>query len=176
MLQALFELARESIEERLYNKKFGGYSNKQLLYNEHQGVFVSLYLNGQLRGCGGYIEIDQPLYKSVYELAKYSAFEDDRFYPITIIDYEDISLELSILSLPKPIKSLTEIKLGTHGLILKHAKGNAVFLPHVASSNNWDINRTIYELMKKAGLSKDDLSEASWYSFTSDRVKEPSSE
>ena len=54
---------------------------------------------------------------------------------------------------PQKIKKYTEIKLGTHGVIVIKGNKKGVFLPQVATENNWDIDTFMQNLCKeKAGL------------------------
>jgi AMMECR1 domain-containing protein len=54
------------------------------ILREPRGVFSTLYLNGQLRGCVGYAAAVAPLYRAVAETARAAAFEDSRFPPVTL--------------------------------------------------------------------------------------------
>jgi AMMECR1 domain-containing protein len=59
-------------------------SSLPALLLEPRGVFSTLYLNGQLRGCVGYAAAVAPLYRAVAETARAAAFEDSRFPPVTL--------------------------------------------------------------------------------------------
>ena len=65
---------------------------------EPRGVFTSLHLGGQLRGCVGYVLPLSPLYRAVAESARAAAFDDTRFYPVTPEEAPRLEIELSILS------------------------------------------------------------------------------
>ena len=50
---------------------------------EKKGVFVTLTINGQLRGCIGTIQPIMPLYEAVIKNAISAAYSDPRFPPET---------------------------------------------------------------------------------------------
>lgn len=127
------------------------------------GAFVTLTKFGDLRGCIGYVEAEQPLYKTVIDAAKSAAFRDTRFDPVTSGEMKDIQIEISVLKPPSPVKSWEEIELGRHGIILSKRGRRALFLPHVATERNWDISTTLTHLAMKAGLAPDDWREGASY-------------
>jgi len=120
-----------------------------------RGVFVTLYKNGKLRGCIGHLRSDVPLYTLIPRIAKKSAFEDGRFLPVTCDELPDISVTVSVLTNPRPIKSYKEIELGKHGIILQQGYKSAVYLPKVPIEQKWNLATTLKELSIKAGLAAD---------------------
>src|SRR5579859_4821012 len=93
---------------------------------EPRGVFTSLYLHGELRGCVGYVLPVSPVYRAVADTARAAAFEDARFYPVTLEEAPDLEIELSILSPPKTI-SAEDVEIGRHGLLISMADVVASF-------------------------------------------------
>ena len=57
-------------------------------------AFVSLHLDGDLRGCIGSIEAEAPLYRDVLRNARSAAFEDPRFLPLTAAELERVTKKL----------------------------------------------------------------------------------
>ena len=51
--------------------------------SEPRGVFTTLYLGGQLRGCVGYACRSGRFFARLRETARAAAFEDSRFWPVT---------------------------------------------------------------------------------------------
>ncbi|MCP4010319.1 MAG: AMMECR1 domain-containing protein, partial [Proteobacteria bacterium] len=83
--QLLLELAGKSIEHGLLE---GGYLDVDLKTIPDSllrpgASFVTLSLQGQLRGCIGHLEATQPLVQDVVENASLAAFSDPRFSPLT---------------------------------------------------------------------------------------------
>jgi len=108
-----------------------------------------------LRGCIGDIFPRRPLYKSVIGNAINAAVNDRRFRPVTIDECNDITIEISALTAPKPISAADEIRIGIDGVVLNKEGRSAVFLPQVATEQGWDLNQTLTNLSRKAGLADD---------------------
>jgi AmmeMemoRadiSam system protein B/AmmeMemoRadiSam system protein A len=150
----LIEIARESIKACFRGKDFE-FNNIFQEIKTPQGAFVTLKKNGQLRGClGRVIEEKQPLYKVVAEMARAAAFEDNRFTSLQEEEIEELDIEISVLSPLKKIKDpKKEIKIGQHGVVVSQGAQGGVFLPQVATENNWDLEEFMNNLcLHKAGL------------------------
>lgn len=115
------------------------------------GAFVTLHINNQLRGCIGYIIAQKPLFETIVEAAKHSAFGDPRFPELSRDELDDVEIEISVLSEFEPIKSYDEIEVGKHGLLLEEG-GRAVLLPQVATEQNYNRAQFLTALCHKAGL------------------------
>ncbi|MBW8183448.1 AmmeMemoRadiSam system protein A [Shewanella nanhaiensis] len=107
------------------------------ILNKTLGCFVTLTLQGELRGCIGHIETSQMLYQTIPVLTLRSALHDPRFSPLTAELLEQITIELSILS---PLRSLmVNSREDLHhylaqnrvGIILSEGSKRGVFLPQV---------------------------------------------
>ncbi len=167
----LLQLVRMSIQEELevdYVCDISAYKH----LNAKQGVFVTLRIHGKLRGCIGAILADKPLYVTVYEMAKKSAFSDHRFSPLTLEEFQELTLSLSILSDIKPVCSVEDIIIGAHGIILYFQGRSSVFLPEVAVEQGWTKEECLEQLSLKAGCEVDAWKDASYEVFTSTSYKE----
>lgn len=122
--------------------------------SEPRGVFTSLYLHGELRGCVGYVLPISPVYRAVADTARAAAFEDTRFDPVTLPEARDLEIELSILSPPKPITA-DAIEIGRHGLLISMAGRRGLLLPQVPTEHNWDRTTFLEQTCRKAGLPMD---------------------
>ena len=126
------------------------------------GVFVTLERAGRLRGCKGCVEGNYPLLSTIWRVARNSAFEDPRFNPLREEELEDLELSISILSPMKlvevqhPSEYGQHLRLGIDGISLKLGKAGAIFLPEVAMEQDWDIETTLSNLCKKAGIDKEE--------------------
>lgn len=118
------------------------------------GLFVALKKQHQLRGCIGTPYLTQTLSKSVQELTRLAATEDSRFPPVTPEEIPDLTLEVSLLSQPKPIEP-KQIELGRHGVLIHEEEHAALFLPEVPTQKNWSRETLLEELCLKADLPKD---------------------
>ena len=117
--------------------------------------FVTLKKNSQLRGCIGDVFPRQPLHKSVITNTINACINDKRFLPVTIDECNDITIEISALTVPKPITSYDQIRIGIDGVVLNKDGRSALYLPQVAPEQGWDINQTLTNLSLKAGLPAD---------------------
>jgi AmmeMemoRadiSam system protein A len=120
-----------------------------------RAVFVTLNLQGRLRGCIGDILPQRALWNSVTARAMSAAFEDHRFRKLSQEELDKVDIEVSVLTPPVPIASANEIIIGRHGVILQKNGRGAVFLPQVAPEQGWDVPTMLMHLSLKAGLSAD---------------------
>jgi AmmeMemoRadiSam system protein B/AmmeMemoRadiSam system protein A len=135
---------------------------------EPAGAFVTLKRQGALRGCIGYIEPREPLYRVVLENGDNAAQNDRRFPPVQASELSDLDVEVSVLSMPRPIASWEEFRVGEEGIVLTKAGRRAVFLPEVAVEQGWTREETLSHLARKAGLPTDGWRDgASFAVFTS---------
>lgn len=149
----LLRLAHESIETELENRPLSLDPPTPHLA-EPRGVFTSLYLRGQLRGCVGYVSAVSPVYRAVAETARAAAFEDNRFNAVTLEEAPALEVELSILSKARLIRP-EDIEVGRHGLLISQAGQRGLLLPQVPIEHNWDRVTFLEQTCRKAGLSRD---------------------
>lgn len=149
----LLALARQAIGTYLTKQKVisARIDDARLSYLE--GAFVTLHKNGQLRGCIGHIVSDEPLQKTVRDMAIAAATQDPRFSPVSVEELKTIDLEISVLSRPWRIKNVSEIQMGVHGVIISKGRSQGVFLPQVATETQWSKEKFLSELCaQKASL------------------------
>ena len=137
--QQLLQLARQSIEHGLKKGKAVKVDDNQWQENLKvtAACFVTLHINGQLRGCIGHLSAIQPLVDDVAENAFSAAFKDPRFSPLSDKELETIEIEISVLTPAEEINFndeqdlLSQIKPGIDGLILEDGFNRGTFLPSV---------------------------------------------
>lgn len=138
------------------------------------GAFVTIRINGNLRGCIGYIQAPMPLAEIVAEVAEKAALEDPRFPPLTLRELEQTQVEISVLSPLQRISDISGIVVGKHGILLElhHARG--LLLPQVALEYGWDRETFLDNTARKAGLSRDAWKDpdAAIYIFTAEIIQE----
>ncbi len=152
----LLTAARDSIKALYENlpplvPDYSQYPNLKV----NAGAFVTLKIFGQLRGCIGYIISKTSVFETVCNAAVQAAIHDPRFFPVAEDEIDDISIEISVLSEPVPIKEYSEIEIGTHGLILEYKNYRSLLLPQVAVEQNFTIEEFLSALCEKAGLKAD---------------------
>lgn len=121
---------------------------------EPRGAFTSLYIAGELRGCVGYVLPVGSVYRAVAETARAAAFEDARFYPVSLEEARHLQVELSILSPPQTI-SPESVEVGRHGLLISLDGYRGLLLPQVPVEHNWDRVTFLQQTCRKAGLPGD---------------------
>ena len=152
--KTLKRLAREAIEGILFNKEKVPEELPEIL-KKKMGAFVTLRKNCDLRGCIGYIKGVLPLYQTIEDMAVQAAFHDPRFNPITREEWDQIDIEISVLSPLKKVKSTEEIEVGVHGIYMENGFCSGLLLPQVATENCWDRGTFIESTCCKAGMPKD---------------------
>lgn len=151
--ELLFAIARNAILNNFVKKE-----KKVTVPNEFSnlftkgGAFVTIKIDGRLRGCIGYIQSDTEIYKTVEEAAYQAAFSDPRFPPLTLNEFKEIDLEISLLSEPFALKDYSEIIVGEHGLILEALGRRALLLPQVPVEHKMNKDEYLSALCSKAGL------------------------
>ena len=171
----LLQIARSSIETYLKTKQMLQLTESDPLLGQEIGAFVTLHEHGELRGCIGSLIGKKTLYLTVRDMAVEAAVGDPRFHSVSLPELNAIEIEVSVLSPLKRIKSVDEIKLGEHGVLIKSGINSGVFLPQVATETGWSKEEFLSQLCaQKAGL----LPEA-WknktteiYTFTADVFSE----
>ncbi|MEA3447181.1 MAG: AmmeMemoRadiSam system protein B [Bacteroidota bacterium] len=130
------------------------------------GAFVTLHKNGKLRGCIGNFGDDRPLWKMVKEMAVAAAFHDTRFSPLLENELSDIEIEISVLTPLRPMKDISELKLGKHGIYIKHDFASGTFLPQVATDTGWNKEEFLGHCARdKAGMTWDGWKDADVYLY-----------
>lgn len=157
----LIKIARDSISSCFSGKDIEISAALKKKLGERLGVFVTLKIDDELRGCIGYTEGIAPLYALVAEAAKAAAFSDPRFMPLSKQELDKIKIEVSVLTKPELIKAkkaedyLKEIKIGRDGLIIRSEYGSGLLLPQVPGEWGWDVKEFLENLCNKAGMNKD---------------------
>ena len=155
----LLQLARETLAHR-----FSGTNPPHSLvepeFLNKRAVFVTLTIEGKLRGCIGNLIPVGSLWEGVRDNAINAAFHDHRFDPLPVDELDSVTIEISVLTTPKKLPHrggedlLDKLRVGVDGVILKKDGRSATFLPQV-----WDqlITPELFldHLCNKAGLAKE---------------------
>jgi AmmeMemoRadiSam system protein B/AmmeMemoRadiSam system protein A len=117
------------------------------------GAFVSLKINGELRGCIGSFQADVPLYQVVQNMAIASATQDSRFKTVTEKELGTIDIEISVLTPMRKVNNINEIQLGKDGIYIKRDSRSGTFLPQVATETGWTLEEFLGHCSRdKAGI------------------------
>jgi MEMO1 family protein len=164
----LFSIARGSITKMLNEntRQIITPSSVPPALNKKMGAFVTLKINGELRGCIGRFISTDPLYEVVNQMAEASAFGDSRFTPLTKAEFEKTDIEISVLGPLKKIKDTSEIVLGKHGIYIKKDFRTGTMLPQVATEQKWTLEQFLgYTSREKAGLGWNGWKDADIYIY-----------
>jgi AmmeMemoRadiSam system protein A len=148
----LLGVAHEAILSVFTGMAPGAVSSSHL--SEPRGVFTTLYLGGDLRGCVGYVMPIAPLYRAVVETARAAAFEDSRFLPVTEEEAPRLEVSLSALSRLFPVQP-EQVEVGRHGLVVCLGTRRGLLLPQVPVEYDWDRETFLEQTCRKAGLPLD---------------------
>ena len=135
----LLDLARRTIEDALglAPEEPARPDLQTAALASHRGVFVTLKMADQLRGCIGSLEADRPLVDNVRANARNAAFHDPRFAPLTVDEWPQVQIELSVLSTPRKLAYPSAEALPEHltprvdGVVIRTGYSSATFLPQV---------------------------------------------
>lgn len=163
--RVVVELARSTLDSFVSGKhpKMRSWSTGFL--SEPRGVFVTLNTSApggeRLRGCIGFPYPVKKLGDAIQEATVAAASEDPRFPPVSPRELDSILVEVSVLTLPKPIESARRqdipklVRIGEDGLIVSRSYSSGLLLPQVATEFGLDSEEFLSQACMKAGLTPD---------------------
>ena len=153
--EALLTIAYQTVCDFVMGRQMRHTSIEDPQLAQHAGAFVTLLRHGDLRGCIGRIQADQPVWRVVQQMAISAAQSDPRFYPLGSDELDDLEVEISLLSPLRKITSIDEIEVGKHGLMITQGFHRGLLLPQVAGERDWDRDTFLDATCDKAGLPPD---------------------
>lgn len=161
--QTLLTLARETIAHAVHGRNPPSVDLDDVSENlRREGAsFVTLTKWGQLRGCIGSLQAEEPLILNVRKNALEAAFRDPRFPPVEANEAEELKIEVSVLSAPQLLdyddadELIDKLRPGVDGVLIKKDWHRATFLPQVWEKIP-DPHQFLQRLCFKANLSPDD--------------------
>lgn len=176
----LLTLARNAIARQLHQPavtESPTEAETQWLH-EPGATFVTLMLNGNLRGCIGSLQAYRPLVEDVRHNAVAAAFRDPRFPPLSIAELAPVHVEVSLLSPQQPMlfndeeDALSQLRPSIDGVVFEFDSYRSTFLPQVWEQLPQPRNFMAH-LKHKAGLVENFWSpEVRLYRYTVDKWKE----
>lgn len=145
---------------------------------QKRATFVTLRINGNLRGCIGTCEPLRPMVEDVAHNAAAAAFMDPRFPPMTESELDGLHIHISLLSVPERMavsseaELLQQVRPGVDGLLLQEGARRGTLLPSV-----WEAlpepEDFVHQLKLKAGLPADYWSpDVVVYRYTAESISE----
>jgi AmmeMemoRadiSam system protein A len=139
--QLLVKLARTTIADQLGRQLSENAVDPDRLeddiFQARYATFVTLTLEGQLRGCIGSLSAVEPVAANVKKNAVNAAFHDPRFSPLSAEEFERVLIDISILSEPVRLDYsdaddlLAKLRPGIDGVLIRKGAASATFLPQV---------------------------------------------
>lgn len=159
----LIAIARSAVEGAVRQGRPPEPQSDNPALQEPRGAFVTIKIDGRLRGCIGNFGIRDAtaLYRTVSEMAAAAAVHDPRFPPLRSEELPRIELEISALSPLRPVGDVGEIEVGRHGIYITKGFRSGVLLPQVATEYGWDRETFLEQTSRKAGLGPEEWKEGS---------------
>ena len=154
----LLKIARESVEEHILGIRKPKVRSIDSSVRQNAGVFVTLKIHGNLRGCIGFVEAIYPLYIGVQNAAVYAATDDPRFPPVSKDEVGILEYEVTVLSDTEEIRTGKDVDLnalivrGVHGLEISRGIRRGLLLPQVMEELNLSPLQFLDETCFKAGM------------------------
>lgn len=150
------QLARSVLDQAIGGKPGAG-MDLPPVFREKRGVFVTLTMKGELRGCIGFPYPHLPLEQATRDAAYAAAREDPRFPPVRAGELPGIRIEVTILSVPAllpaaPPERPGAVQVGKHGLIVRGYGRSGLLLPQVPVEWKWDSREFLDHTCMKSGL------------------------
>jgi AmmeMemoRadiSam system protein A len=159
---SLLALARDSVRHGLeHGRPLAADPAYAGPLTEPGSCFVSLHLDGDLRGCIGRTEASPRLIDQLLDNAWSAAFRDPRFPPLAREELDRVSFEVHLLTplVRLPFASLPDLyaklRRGVDGLQLETATKRGVFLP-VMWEQLPEPREFVRQLLRKAGIREDE--------------------
>ena len=136
--RTLLAIAREAIEQGPAATLDVGLQEPWLA--QPGATFVTLKIDGELRGCIGSLEARRSLADDVASNARAAAYRDPRFPPVGREERRRLEVEVSVLSTAEPIAAQTEAEVIAQlrpfvdGVVLEFGDLKSTFLPQVWES------------------------------------------
>ncbi|MCB2076632.1 MAG: AmmeMemoRadiSam system protein B [Novosphingobium sp.] len=156
----LLALARAAIASKLGFKPDKPIEAGMPWLHQAGATFVTLTLDGNLRGCIGSLVPSRSLLDDILANARAAAFSDNRFAPLSRDELDKVRVEVSLLSplQPMPFNSeadvVSKLQPGIDGVVLEYGRHRGTFLPQVWESLP-EPREFLDQLKRKAGLPAD---------------------
>lgn len=154
------ERARDVVLARLLNREeVSSVLPADYLSEELDSIYLTIYINGNLRGCMGTVVRD--LDADIKNLAR-AALKDERFEDIseTAVEAARVAVSISFLFSPlvlghfSPDEVVTRVRQGEQTLMAYKGERVGLLLPFVASTHNLDRVNFARAVIEKAGITE----------------------
>jgi len=161
--EKLVKIARKVVEDELFDKKPDIPEWFTRGFQENRGVFTTIRTSpeSELRGCTGFPLPTHSLWKALIKSALQTAFNDNRFSPLSIHELEMVTFEVTILTTPErlivksPEEYINTIEIGKDGILIRLVGYSGILLPQVPLKEKWDVETFLNAVCYKAHLPVD---------------------
>ncbi|HZX45958.1 MAG TPA: AmmeMemoRadiSam system protein A [Clostridia bacterium] len=102
------------------------------MLSKKAGVFVSLKLNGRLRGCIGTISsTTDSIAREIISNAISAGVRDPRFYPVGPEELGRLEYSVDVLGQPEAIESIEDLDVKRYGVIVRSGRRSGLLLPDI---------------------------------------------
>jgi AmmeMemoRadiSam system protein A len=150
--EALLAIAWGAIEAQVIGRRRPALPEPAL---SASGVFVTIHVDGELRGCLGTLDPREPVARAVSRLAADVTCMDTRFAPVREPEMARLDVQVSVLSTRHRVSDPSAIEVGRDGLVVELGYRRGLLLPQVAVEHGWDAHTFLAHACVKAGLPPD---------------------
>ncbi|MBN1447379.1 MAG: AmmeMemoRadiSam system protein A [Bacteroidetes bacterium] len=119
------------------------------------GLFVTVHVNGALRGCIGFLAMQGSFEETLREAARRAVTEDYRFLPVEKEELPDCTVDVTLLGPLELLRDPTDFDIGKHGLVLESHGRRGLLLPQVAVEHHWNKTQFLEGLCRKTMVDSD---------------------
>jgi len=155
--RALLGMARDTARRILMNASETPEAARPRIEGRFGGAFVTFWQGSLLRGCVGNFTPTADIAAAIEEATE-ASLHDPRFAddPITFDELPALTIELSLLTDPRPTSDPLSLTPGRHGIVIRYGGRSGCFLPKVAFERNWSAEEFLRNCcVMKAGLRPD---------------------
>ncbi len=151
---AILELARQGVSHAVSHAQPLPTFPTTGIFAERRGLFVTLHVAKQLRGCIGIIEAQATLGETLARCAADAALHDPRFSRMRNEELDALKIEVSLLT---PLEAILpeRVEIGIHGLLVERGARRGLLLPQVAVEHQLGREQFLAETCVKAGLPRE---------------------
>ncbi len=152
---ALLKTSRDAVRAAVHNTDYVLPDGLPAETRSASGVFVSLHLAEDLRGCIGVTHSRKPLAESVAYCARAASLEDPRFPPVSAEELPAVLIEISVLGEFRILGPEERPRPGIDGVCIDQGERQGLLLPQVALRHKWSAEQLLSEVCRKANLPGD---------------------
>jgi AmmeMemoRadiSam system protein A/AmmeMemoRadiSam system protein B len=152
------QLAKKTVENYIKNHKVIQYKEEDLpeeMIKKKAGVFVSLHIKDELRGCIGTIQSTRDcIAEEIVYNAISASTKDPRFLPINEKELDDLTYHVDVLGQAEKIESKKELDVKRYGVIVRKGHKTGLLLPDLEGVDTVDYQINI--ALRKAMIHPED--------------------